>query len=99
MRRPTRVTNARCSMQRRLRQHAGQVVKFALGPAALNMTVDQRGNTGAVIASVCQTIERAENERRRLPGTDNSDDSAHGLLLSYLERPRLNRLGEREVRC
>ena len=48
--------------QRLLLEHPLEVDELALGAAALDAAVDQRGDAGAVVASVLQTLERIEEE-------------------------------------
>ena len=71
MRRPAGMADAGRAAQRRRVQHRGQVAELALGAAALDMAVDQRGDAGAVIAAIFQAPQRLQQQRRRrrLPTT------------------------------
>ncbi len=57
VRRPARVTDAGGAGQRRAIQCGGEVAELALGAAALDVAVHQRGDAGAVIAAVLQTAQ------------------------------------------
>ena len=58
-------------------QRGGQVAQLALGAAAVDVAVHQRGDAGAVIAAIFQPPQRLQQQRRRGTRADDADDAAH----------------------
>ena len=58
-------------------QHRGEIAELALGAAALDVAVHQRGDAGAVIAAIFQPAQRIQDQRRRRPRADDANDAAH----------------------
>src|SRR5271166_990366 len=81
MGRPAGVADADYPLRRLAFEPPGEVDEFALGAPAFDMTVDQGGYTGRIIAAIFQSPEPFEKTRcHRLPG-DDADDAAHQLFL------------------
>ena len=67
VRRPARMADAGRAGQRQTIQHGGEIAKLALGSAALDVAVDQRGDAGAVVAAIFQPAQRIQDQRCCLP--------------------------------
>ena len=75
--RPAGVADADHAGQRLLLEHPLEVDELALGAAALDAAVDQRGDAGAVVAPVLQTLERIEEEDGGRLAAEDANDATH----------------------
>jgi len=78
--RPARVADADLAAERRRPQALDEAVELALGAAALDAPIDQRGKAGAVVAAVFEPPQPLDQQRRDLSLADDADDAAHQLL-------------------
>jgi hypothetical protein len=67
VRRPARMADAGGAAQWQTIERGGEVAELALGAAALDVAVDQRRDTGAVVAAIFQPPQRIQDQRCCLP--------------------------------
>src|SRR4030095_13869800 len=60
-----------------LAQHRVEVVELADRAAHLDVVVADGGQAGRVVAAVLELAQSGDENARRLPGSDVSDDSTH----------------------
>ena len=85
MRGPAGMADAGGAGQRVAVQHAGQVAELAFRPAPFDVRIHQRGDAGAVIATVFQPPQCLQQQRRCIGLADGADDATHGHPLLALE--------------
>ena len=56
-----------------------EVDQLALGPAAVDVAVDQGGDARRVVAAIFQPLQRLDQQGRDGGLADDSDDAAHGM--------------------
>src|ERR1700730_1578207 len=79
--RPARVADADRAGQRRHAESRLEIDQLALGAAAVDVAVDQRGDARRVVAAIFQPLQRLDQQRRDGRFADNSDDAAHGRIV------------------
>ena len=77
MRRPARVTDPDEPVQGLGGDELLQIDELALGATALDMAVDQRRDTGRIVATIFEALQSLEEQRRRILLPDDTDDAAH----------------------
>ena len=77
MGRPARVADADLAAERLLVQPLLEIAQLALGAAAREMAIFQRGNAGGIVAAVLQPLERIDHQAGDRLTADNSNNSAH----------------------
>ena len=96
MRRPAGVADAGGAGQGLAIQRRGEVAELALGAASLDAAIEQGGDAGAVIATIFEAAERAQQQRRRLGQPDHAHDATHASAMPLLSRAgRQRRSGRR----
>jgi hypothetical protein len=64
-----------------------QISQLALGAAAFNLSIDQRGNSCRVVAAVFQPRQSFDQKRGYISISYNTDDSAHDKFSYSLFMP------------
>ena len=77
VRRPARVANADIAGQRLVSEPGDKRLQFALGAAAAELAVIERGDAGGVVAAVFEALERIDQMAGDRFAPENSDDPAH----------------------
>ncbi|MGK2228110.1 MAG: hypothetical protein ACI9GK_001940 [Devosia sp.] len=75
---PAGMANADRARQWFGRQFLGQIAQLALGAAAGDIAISQRGDAGAVIAAIFQALERIHEAFGNRLIANNTNDTAHG---------------------
>ncbi len=75
--RPARMADPDGPRERRFRELHFEIAELALGAAALEPAVFQRGDAGGIVSPVFQPLQRFDDLRRDGRLTEDSDDSAH----------------------
>src|SRR3546814_14098679 len=57
--------------------HAGEVGELALGAAAVDRPVAQRGNARGIVAAIPQTLQAVEQQGRHRRLAENTDNATH----------------------
>src|SRR3546814_6326126 len=57
--------------------HAGEVGELALGAAAVDRPVAQRGNARGIVAAILQTLQAVEQQGRHRRLAENTDNATH----------------------
>ena len=83
MRRPAGVADAGRALQRLDRESGLQIAQLALGAAALDAAILQRGDAGGIVAAIFETLERIDDQPRDRAVTENSDDAAHAIRVRW----------------
>jgi hypothetical protein len=81
---PAGVADADGGVQRLGGQHSLQLADLALGPAAFDLAVDQRGHPGGVIAPVFQSLQAVDQTGNRRADTRHANDAAHERTLGEI---------------
>src|SRR5258708_918089 len=79
MGRPARVADAGLAGERIFKEPPLELRKLARSAAALDMAVDDGGDSGGVVASIFQTLQGIDQEVRDRPLAQNADDAAHDV--------------------
>ena len=77
MRGPAGVGNADVARERLHPELAREIAELALGAAARNGTVFQRGDAGAVITAIFEALQLIDQTRRDWLDADDPNDTAH----------------------
>mgnify|MGYP003656889956 CR=1 FL=1 len=91
MRRPTCVPDPDRPLERLRSQFARQVVELALGSPPIEPLAGQRGDSGAVIASIFEPPQRIHEPVGDRLDPDNSNDTAHAAAPYFWSLMALNR--------
>jgi hypothetical protein len=75
---PADVADAVLGDQRLLGQNRLEVLDLALGPAALDLSIDDGGDAGRIVAPVFKPLEAVDQPLRHGLVSDDADDAAHG---------------------
>ena len=79
--RPARVADADRAGQRLAAEPRLEIDQLALGAAALDVAVDQRGDARRIVAAIFQPLQRLDQQGRDRRLADDSDDAAHGRIV------------------
>ena len=74
-----------------------EIGDLALGPAPVDMAVDQGRDAGGIVAAIGEALQRLDQERGGGLIAENADDSTHGFDLLLLLRASRSRLGDLEL--
>ena len=77
MRRPAGVADADTAFERRRFQPGFEIDQLALGAAAVEMAVFDRGDAGRIIAAIFEPLQRVDDQGRDGLLADDADNSAH----------------------
>src|SRR5262249_42318225 len=86
VRRPARVTDAGVTAQRFFVQQNREAIQFARRPPAVDPAIDQRGDTGGIVAAIFQTLQRVDDKRRDVALTCNANNAAHNASSYFFLR-------------